>query len=164
MQMVSELLTFLCEQRLGSSYDKVLQKARQDEARRVVQARIPLGPTEDMRADVTRFFAQHVQLHGSPSTQLAIADLFQQLDPEVVKFMPGRSEAVALLEAPGLSVLAAYQAGAKAIAIKAQDIAEKLFVGKAAKKPTGPTLLQEDKQTKQNESNSSGGSKEGNSK
>ncbi len=158
-QLVGELLTFLCERRLGSSVEQVLRKAKQEQARAVVSTKISLVPPADMRGRAIRFFEQHVELHGSPSPSLAVADYFERLDAEVLKLMPGRSEAVALLEVPAndqaLAVaadevaraairLARYKEGAKTLAVKTEDIAEKLYVVKPPKKPAGPTVPKED--------------------
>jgi hypothetical protein len=81
-KLVAELLSFLCEQRLGISFDKLLRRAQQETARKVLQTKIGLCSPSDMRAAVMRFMTHHAQLLGAPSPQLAVPDLYALLDRE----------------------------------------------------------------------------------
>jgi transposase InsO family protein len=143
-KLVAELLSFLCEQRLGISFDKLLRRAQQETARKVLQTKIGLCSPSDMRAAVMRFMTHHAQLLGAPSPQLAVPDLYALLDLEVMKLMPGKSTAVGGLEAlQGQDALAAYKAGSLKLASAAEDVAEKLY--KAPEVPVLPIQAKEKK-------------------
>ena len=165
-QLTLSLLEFLCAEQLGTTVEKVLHKAKQERARVVVGTDIKLEQPTTVRANVVRFFKMHGELHGAPSPQLAVADLYSRLDDGIVRLMPGKSEACALLEAPvganEAARLIRYQEGAKALAIKADDAADKLYSAPKPKdkKPMGPTVPREDKNKDKSKSEESGSSGE----
>ncbi len=155
-KLTLDLLEFLCTEHLGTTVDKVLKKAQQERARAVVSTEIKLEHPTVVRANVVRFLKMHVELHGAPSAQLAVADLYSRLDDGIKRLMPGRTEACALLEAAAganaAAQLAKYQDGAKMLAIKADDVADKLYMPPKPKekKPVGPTVPREDKHKHKN--------------
>jgi hypothetical protein len=108
----------------GRSYEEERKKSMAESGRKILKTPIKVNSPAEVRKQTNRYLSTHMTIHIK-NIDLAIDDLYDIMDKELVVYMPGKSAARALLKA---------ESGVTEMATQAEDAAEKALRCKESSK------------------------------